>query len=334
MAGELVGGGRKAGVSGVLLVLGGVAVRLTVLNPHAHGEGLGLQADTTGVEHGEGVPGGVAGAQGQVGTGKGSRTLWSLRGNAGQAALPDVQVRQAGFKADVRPQAEQLPAQIFQNGVQVVGAHMGLGVGQNVLRRPAGHQLLQNEAVARVFGAGVQLSVGEGAGAALAELDIGGGVQRAGGPEALHIRLPRLHGTAPLQQDGPQARPGQHQGAEETRRSCSHHHRRPLRRGPGGGKRVGGPGDRETHPFAAASPRGGGLVFDGDLHGVNHEYPVPGVHTAAEDTEGENICLPDPQQPGGLRGEAGSGGAGGELDVFDFQQACHAPFLRRCTTPL
>ena len=77
-------------------------------------------------------------------------------------------------------------------------------------RGAAGDQLLQNEAVADVPGTGVEFSVGEGAGTALTELDIAGGVQHAGLPKPLHIGGPVLHTAAPLQQDGPETRAGQH----------------------------------------------------------------------------------------------------------------------------
>lgn len=63
VAGELISGGGQSRVSGVLPVLGGVAVGLPVLDPHAHGKGLGLHGHAPGAEHRKGVPGGVAGAQ-------------------------------------------------------------------------------------------------------------------------------------------------------------------------------------------------------------------------------------------------------------------------------
>ena len=70
--------------------------------------------------------------------------------------------------------------------------------------------------MAHIPGAGVQLAVGKGSRAPLAELDVGRGVQRPGGPEPLHILLPPLHVPPPLQQDGRRTAPGQGQGAEEA----------------------------------------------------------------------------------------------------------------------
>ena len=71
MAGQFIGGHGQTGVAGVLPVLGGVAVRLVLLDADAHREGLGLHGHAPGVEHLEGVPGGVAGAQHQMAAGEG-----------------------------------------------------------------------------------------------------------------------------------------------------------------------------------------------------------------------------------------------------------------------
>ena len=75
---------------------------------------------------------------------------------------------------------------------------MGLGVDEDILRRAAGYESFQNEAVAGVPGAGGELAVGKSAGTALTELNVGGLVQPAAGPEPLHIRLSRVHIRAPL----------------------------------------------------------------------------------------------------------------------------------------
>ena len=53
--------------------------------------------------------------------------------------------------------------------------------------------------MAQILRTGVQLAVGKGAGAALAELDIAVRVQRAAGPEALNVRLTVFYRPAALQ---------------------------------------------------------------------------------------------------------------------------------------
>ena len=82
--------------------------------------------------------------------------------------------------------------------MELVGAHVGLGVRKNSVRRAAAHQRLHNKPVAHVLGAGVQLTVGERPCAALAELDFALRVQRAAVPEPIHIRLPLFYGLPPL----------------------------------------------------------------------------------------------------------------------------------------
>ena len=123
--------------------------------------------------------------------------------HAGEHAVLRPQILQLGFKADVRPQGGQLLTEVLEDGVEIVRSHMGLGFDEDVGRRTTGDQLLQDEAVAEVLGAGRQLAIGKGSGSALAKLDVAGRVQLAGGPEALHIGLAGLYGTAPFQENGP-----------------------------------------------------------------------------------------------------------------------------------
>ena len=203
---------------------------------------------------------------------------------------------------------------------------MGLGVDQNVLRRSVGHQGLQNEAVADVFCAGVQLTVGKGPGAALAELDVAGGVQLPRGPEAVHVRFPPLHRTAPLQQDGPQARPGQHQGGKQPSGSGTHYHRRDGRGGQGSGQQIT---RRPLHAgdLFMTALQNVGLVFHIGLHGVYHGHALPGVHAAAQHPQGEKVLFPDLQDAGRLGGQGAHVGPGRQLDVFHFQHGSLS-FLR------
>ena len=77
-------------MSGVLLVLGGVAVRLPLLDADAHGKGLGLHGDAPAVEHLKGVPGGVAGAEDQLPAGQGIGPFRAGDGDTAQSTVPDV----------------------------------------------------------------------------------------------------------------------------------------------------------------------------------------------------------------------------------------------------
>ena len=126
----------------VLFVLGGVAVRLPLLNADAHGEGLGLHGNAPAVQHLKGVAGGVAGAENQMAAGQKISALRAGDRDALQSAVPDLKIRQAMLKADVCPQRQQLLPQIFQGDVEIVRPHMGLGVIENLLRRTAFYQFL------------------------------------------------------------------------------------------------------------------------------------------------------------------------------------------------
>ena len=165
---------------GVLFILGGVAVRLPLFYADAYGKGFGFHGHPPAVQHLKGVPGGVTGAEDQLPAGEGMGAGSVRNGDAPQRPLPDVQIRQVGFKAEVTPQSQQFLPQVFQGDVEIIRPHMGLGVVENLLRRPAFNQFLQNKTVTGIFGAGVQLAVGKGAGAALPELDVAGEIQFSG----------------------------------------------------------------------------------------------------------------------------------------------------------
>ncbi len=200
--------------------------------------------------------------------------------------------------------------------VEVIRAHMGLGVNEDVPRRAAGSQALQDEAVAEVLGAGRQLPVGEGPGPALAELDVGLRVQGPGGPEPLHVRPAGLHRAAPLQEDGPLARLRQRQGGEEPRGARARHHRRNLRRRQGLRQAVG----RSRLPAAdfpaPAAAEDGGLVFHQDRQGIRQGRVLPGVHAAAQDPEVPKVRRAEAQQLRGPGAEVLLPAAGGKADAL------------------
>ena len=182
---------------------------------------------------------------------------------------------------------------------------MGLGVIGDAFRRTVLVKLLQHPAHALVMGAGVQLAVGKGAGAALAELHVILRVQRAALTEGLHGGSPLLHSLPPFQHDGPCSGPGQHQGREHTRRSKAHHHRPLIGLNLGNGINRGLvlgnvlPGPSETSSLIRDSHRYGADVMDIVF--------LPGVQGALH-----QLKLPD--LPGfAAQGPGGSALQGGEL---------------------
>ena len=175
--------------------------------------------------------------------------------------------------------------------------------------------------MADVLGAGVQLAVGKGTGAPLAELDVAGEVQFSGGPEPLHVGGAVLHLPAPLQQDGPGSGPGQHQGGEQPRRTGSHYDGGDLRRGDSLGELVNRPGLRPGDVLVPAAAEDGGLVGHFDLHHVDHADALPGVDAAAENVQRQQGLLPDMEDTEYLGAEGGGAAAGGEFQIFDAQHS-------------
>ena len=146
------------------------------------------------------------------------------------------------------------------------------------------------------MGAGVQLAVGKGAGAALTELHVVLRVQGPAPAEGLHRGSPLLHGLAPLQYDGPCPRPGQHQGGEHARRAEAHHH------GPLVGTNLGNlinrglvfgnvlPGPAEIPPLLRQGHRYGAdvmnVVFLPGIQGALYQLKLPDLPGFAAQSPG------------------------------------------------
>ena len=133
----------------------------------------------------------------------------------GQAGHPGVALhiriprnrRHLLLEANFAAQADDLGAHVLHHFHQLEGADVGFGLGENVRGRARLHEFVEHLApqVTPVFHLAVQLAVGEGAGAALAELHIGFGLQPALAPQAPGVFGALAHVPAPLQHDGSQA---------------------------------------------------------------------------------------------------------------------------------
>ena len=266
-------------------VLGPVDVLLQMLDAHAHGEGLAFHIDALFQQVFKAVPGGMA--QGQNHMAAALQPLFAGFGilHSGNSAVFDDKPLKPGTEAHLAPQGDDLLPDAAHHVHQHIGAHMGLGVIGDALRRTVLVKLLQHPAHALVMGAGVQLAVGKGAGAALAELHVILRVQRAALTEGLHGGSPLLHSLPPLQHDGPCSGPGQHQGGEHTRRSKAHHHRPLIGLNLGNGINRGLvlgnvlPGPAEKAPFVRRRNRHGAdimnIVFLPGVQGALHQLKLP-----------------------------------------------------------
>ena len=197
---------------------------------------------------------------------------------------------------------------------------MGLCVNQNVLRRAAGDQLLQNKAVTGVLSAGIQLSVGKRTRAALSKLHVGADVQLSGLPEPFHIRLTLLHGSTPFQKD--RLCPGlcQHQRGKQPRRSRAYYHRRKLRRGHRSRQSIGRGRDIAEYLFIVNAAQDLFLIRRVHRHGVYQFHVLPGVHASAQDINGFDIVFTDPQKTGGLPYQIPGSTPRPLLQTFNFKQ--------------
>ena len=289
-----------------------------MLDPQSHGEGFGLQRYAQPVQHFKGIPGGVSGTKDQAPAGERFPPRRAGYIRARQPPMLDAKLFQAGFKAKLRPQCGQLPAEVLENPAEVVCSHMGLGIHQDLRRRSAGHQPLQDETVANILRAGVQFPVGKSSGAAFTELDIGFRVQDSRRPETLHVRPAFFHTAAPLQKNGPLARLRQHQGRKESRRARPGHYRPPFRRR----QRLRQAVDRswfQAADFPApAAAEGGKLVFQTDRQSVGQGHIFPGVHTPAEDLKVPQVRRAKAQQLRGLGSDLLLPAAGEKTDAFKF----------------
>ena len=187
-------------------VLGAVDHRLAMLDARADGEGLARHGHVQPVEHFEGVPGAVAHGENHVVREQRAPALGALQHRARDAAVLDFKADQLCLKADRAAQREDLPAQIAHHLTQMIGAHVGLGHEENLLRRAHAMEGLQHMAAAGILDARIELAVGERARAALAELDVALRLQRAAGPEGLHVPGALVHGLAALDDHGLQPR--------------------------------------------------------------------------------------------------------------------------------
>ncbi|MPM76164.1 hypothetical protein SDC9_123160 [bioreactor metagenome] len=181
--------------------------------------------------------------------------------------------------------------------------------------------------MADILCAGVQLSVGKSARAALSKLDVGVEVQRPRLEKSLHVFLSLFHWLATLQQDGPQARPGQQQCGEQARRSRAHHHGRKRRQRPRLRESIGGGGDITGYFRIAAAAQELLILLRLHRHGVNQLRVLPSVHAAAQDVDTFNFVLADAQNAGGFPHQLSQAPSGPLFQSFYFQQTFLLPFI-------
>ena len=267
----------------VRTVLGTIDEGLGMLDANAHRKRLGLHGNAAFQQHFKGIPGGMAdGKDGPIAVHRARGSLQTC-----QNAVFAAQARNLCIETDFTAQFNDATAKVLYHRQQYIGAHMGLGIEKDVLPCAKFHKSLQNPANPGIIDTGIQLSVGKGARAALAELDIAAGVQLTGGEKPLHFGVAAGRILAPLQNDGALTGHSKDQRRKHTRRTKAHHHRALFKRLYVFRKAVA---DRGGHrrPLAAALLQD--LIFAAfhrNIHGINdlHIGFLAGIHRSADNAK-------------------------------------------------
>ena len=138
---------------------------------------------------------------------------------AGEDAVFDLQPVEPREEAHFAAAGDDIPPDGPDHAAEHVRADVRLGVVKDLLLRAVLVKLPQHPGDAPVVRAGVELAVGKGPGAALAELDVVLLVQLAAGAEALDRRKTGIDVAAALEHDRPRPRVSEQQGGEHARRT-------------------------------------------------------------------------------------------------------------------
>ena len=211
-----------------------VNAALQMLHPGAHQKGLLFHSQTRFQQHPEGVPGAVSHCQHQL-TGGNHLTCGF---HPGKAAMMNPKSGKRGGKPHLSPIFQNLPPHGGHHLPQQIGADMGLGPMEGLLRCSMASELFQYIAAKRVADPGGQLSVRKGTGSSFAKLHIAVRFQFSLLPEPFYRLYPLLYRPSPFQHQRTIAVTGQHRSGKDTRRpqTCYHHRTRQRRRSPGNSK--------------------------------------------------------------------------------------------------
>ena len=219
--GELVFAPGQRRMPGSLVVQAFFDLALQVLSAEAHAEGLAFQHKAAVHQHAEGIPCRVPHRKHQRLAGKAA----VCSSDAHKSSVFSLQPGERGVEVHLSAQRLDLLADGCDDAAQQVGAHMGLLLPCDLCRGTVLQKHLGDKITQFIPDAGGQLAIREGACAALAELDVGVGVQLTGGRKVLHRLHTGIQRRAALQHDGAVALPCQQQGRKQSCRAQSAHHR-------------------------------------------------------------------------------------------------------------
>ena len=216
-------------MAGKAAVTGGIDLCAGMLNAHADRKRFLLHRLPAALQHRKGVPRAVPYGEHRSGAGQGVNAVRPLYHQSGEPAAAQLQIGEHVAEAHLTAEPQDFPAQIFDGFPQPVGADVRRCLPEDVRRCTAGGELFEHLPAARVPDAGVQLAVRKGAGAALAELDVGPGIQTAGPVKGLHFFSAGVHVVAALEQNRMQSGLRERQRSEQPGRTAADDHRRIFR---------------------------------------------------------------------------------------------------------
>ena len=232
MCHELVGRGPKRGVAGGGTVLRAVDVSLEVLDAHAHGESLAVERHAQVTQELEDVASGMSASEDE-----GIRAEALLHEKAGRLSALErhrLDVRRGGAarhvdahepraEADLAAKLADARADVIDDARQDVGADVRLRVPGDLWRSARLNEGIEDEAVQGALRAGGELAVGEGSGAARAELDVALAVELARLVEAADGLATATGVVTALDQDGVEPGGRERERAEKARATCADH---------------------------------------------------------------------------------------------------------------
>ena len=295
---QLVVGGAELRVAGILAQACLVDQRLRVFDAEPHREGLGLHEHALGVEHAEGVAGAVAQGQDHMAR---FQLLAAFQDYAGQLLALGEQVGDLLLEAHLAAQVDDLLAHLLDHAGQAEGADVRLVDVEDFFRRTGLDELFQDLAamVLRVLDLAVQLAVGEGPGAAFAELHVGFGVEHALAPQAPGVLGALAHFLAAFEHDRLEAHLCQQQAGEDAARAEAHHDRSFLLTGRGlADELVADVRRRVDVAVVGELLQQGRLVAHVEVDGVDEQQfrgLLARVVAALEQGEVEQVVAGDPQ---------------------------------------
>ena len=133
-------------------------------------------------------------------------------------ALVQEDVGDLLLEADLAAQGDDLLAHVLDHRDEAEGADVGFGDEEDFLGRAGLDEFFQNLAaeMARVLDLRIEFAVGECAGAAFAELGVGGGVELGLAPEPERVDRALADDLAAFEDDGVEAHLGEDERCEEA----------------------------------------------------------------------------------------------------------------------